>query len=227
MCLRTLLGFLLLTSAALAQAPPGLETTRDQASYAIGLNIGRDLTSSGAELNAAAVLRGIQDVLARRQPALTDEQCRAAVTAFQREVDARELDRRRTVGAQNRQQGQAFLAANGSKPGVVTLPSGLQYQVLKKGNGPSPKGSDTVTTHYHGTFIDGTVFDSSVDRGQPATFNVGQVIRGWTEALQLMKVGDKWRLFVPSQLAYGADGFGRTIGPHATLIFEVELLGIK
>ena len=121
----------------------------------------------------------------------------------------------------------AFLAANKVKAGVTTLPSGLQYEVLEQGDGATPKATDTVTTHYRGTFLDGQVFDSSIERGEPMTRSVSQVIRGWTEALQRMKVGDKWRLFVPSELAYGATGFGELIGPHTVLIFEIELLGIE
>ena len=135
--------------------------------------------------------------------------------------------KQRTAGGQNQRDGVAFLAANKAKQGVVALPSGLQYQVIKKGAGPTPKVTDTVRTHYHGTLINGTVFDSSVERGEPAEFPVGGVIRGWTEALQLMKVGDKWRLVIPPELAYGPRGAGGKIGPNAVLVFEIELLGIK
>jgi FKBP-type peptidyl-prolyl cis-trans isomerase FklB len=146
---------------------------------------------------------------------------------YGREVQARTEEKRRLAGAQNRQAGTAFLAANKLKSGVTTLPSGLQYEVLERGDGGTPKATDTVTTHYRGTFLDGKVFDSSVERGEPMTRSVSQVIRGWTEALQRMKVGDKWRLFVPSELAYGPTGFGELIGPHTVLIFEIELLGIE
>jgi len=206
---------------------PVLKTTADQASYAIGLNIGRNLQSDGFEFNLAALVQGLKDVFTDTKPALTDEQCRAALKRFQEEEAAKVQQKRQMAGSQNQRAGEAFLAANKGKEGVTTLPSGLQYAVLKKGNGPTPKTSDTVSTHYHGTLIDGTVFDSSVERGEPAVFPVGGVIRGWTEALQLMKVGDKWRLFIPSELAYGPRGAGNVIGPHAVLIFEIELLGIQ
>ena len=137
-----------------------------------------------------------------------------------------EMSKAQKQGEVNKQQGAAFLAANKSKPGVKTTASGLQYKVLKAGNGPTPKATDKVRTHYHGTLIDGTVFDSSVQRGEPAEFPVSGVIRGWTEALQLMKVGDKWQLFIPSELAYSARGAGGVIGPNSTLVFEIELLEI-
>ncbi|MDP6722423.1 MAG: FKBP-type peptidyl-prolyl cis-trans isomerase, partial [Pirellulaceae bacterium] len=135
--------------------------------------------------------------------------------------------RKKVQGEKNKADGKAFLAKNGKKDGVITLASGLQYQVLKKGNGKRPTKADRVKTHYHGTLLDGTVFDSSVERKEPISFGVTGVIAGWTEALQLMQVGDKWRLFVPSDLAYAERGAGADIGPHATLIFEVELLGIE
>jgi FKBP-type peptidyl-prolyl cis-trans isomerase FklB len=228
----TVLLILFATVNAAAQNPnatpsPSLATTADQASYAIGVNIGRSLKSNGVELNATALILGIQDMLAGSPQRLTDEQCRAAITVFEREVQAQLEEQRRAVGEKNKVDGQEFLTANQRKAGVVTLPSGLQYTVIKSGNGPTPAASDSVVTHYHGTLIDGTVFDSSVERDEPAEFPVGGVIRGWTEALQKMKVGDKWRLFVPSELAYGPRGAGQDIGPNAVLIFEIELLGIK
>jgi FKBP-type peptidyl-prolyl cis-trans isomerase FklB len=204
-----------------------LKTTRDQASYAIGLNIGRDLKSNPVSFNTEALLQGIRDILADAEPSLDEQQCRAALQEFQQGMQAAAGQRSRTLGAKNKRDGEAFLAANKAKEGVVTLSSGLQYEVINSGNGKSPTGSDTVRTHYHGTLIDGTIFDSSVQRKEPISFAVGGVIRGWTEALKLMKVGDKWRLFVPPELAYGQRGAGDVIGPNATLIFEVELLGIE
>jgi len=204
-----------------------LTTTKDQASYAIGLNIGRDLKTNLGDVNAEALLQGIRDILADTEPSLTGEQCRAALTVFQQEVQAKTAKRQKTQGDLNKREGQVFLAANKKKQGVITSPSGLQYQVLKSGNGASPKITDRVKTHYHGTLINGTVFDSSVERDEPFTLEVGGVIRGWIEALQLMKVGDKWRLFVPSELAYGPRSMGPVIGPHAVLIFEIELLAIE
>ena len=200
-----------------------LTTTQDQASYAIGLNIGRDLKTNLSGVNTEALIQGIQDILSNAKPRLTPAQCDAALRVFQQHMQARAAQRQ----ARNKQDGAAFLAANKTKPGVVTLPSGLQYLVLKSGKGPTPKVTDRVKTHYHGTLINGTVFDSTIQRGEPTSFGVGEVIRGWTEALQRMKVGDKWRLFVPSELAYGPRSMGPVIGPHSTLIFEIELLGIE
>jgi FKBP-type peptidyl-prolyl cis-trans isomerase FklB len=223
----TALGLALLVATASAQdAPPeklALRTTTDQASYAIGLNIGRNIRSDGLQVNVVALLQGLKDALTNSPPLLSDEQCRAAMQQFQ-DIMAQQ---RKEAGSQNKNQGVAFLEANKKKQGVVTLPSGLQYQVIKAGTGATPKLTDTVRTHYHGTLIDGTVFDSSVQRGEPAEFPVGGVIRGWTEALQRMKVGDKWRLFIPSELAYGSRGAGGAIKPHSVLIFEIELLDIK
>jgi FKBP-type peptidyl-prolyl cis-trans isomerase FklB len=204
-----------------------LKTTRDQASYAIGQNIGRSIQNDGLELNVAALVQGLMDALNGAQAKLTPQQAQAALESLGRDMDTRRAERARVEGEKNKKEGDTFLAANKSKQGVVTLPSGLQYTILKSGNGPTPKLNDRVKTHYHGTLISGKVFDSSVERGEPITFPVGGVIRGWTEALQLMKVGDKWKLFVPSELAYGPGGAGADIGPNAVLIFEVELLGIE
>ena len=204
-----------------------LTTTKDQASHAFGLNIGRELKANLSGVNAEALIQGIRHILSNAKPSLTREQCDAALKVFQQKMQAQAAKRQQVDGSKNKRDGQAFLAANKNKPGVVTLPSGLQYQVLKSGNGASPKVTDRVKTHYHGTLINGKVFDSSVERNQPATFGVGEVIRGWVEGLQLMKVGDKWRLFVPSELAYGPRTVGPVIGPHSALIFEIELLGIE
>ncbi|MDA1052584.1 MAG: FKBP-type peptidyl-prolyl cis-trans isomerase [Planctomycetota bacterium] len=206
---------------------PDYKTTLDQASYGIGTNIGRSLKADGLEINVEALAQGIKDVLANAAPRLTEAQVSVALKAFQQEMDAKAATRAKVAGEKNLREGKAFLATNKAKQGVVTLASGLQYAVLKIGKGPPPKVTDTVRTHYHGTLLDGTVFDSSVERNEPATFQVGGVIRGWTEALQLMQVGSKWRLFVPSELAYGPRGAGGDIGPHAVLIFDVELLAIE
>ncbi|MBP89755.1 MAG: hypothetical protein CMJ64_24125 [Planctomycetaceae bacterium] len=202
-----------------AKAPAGgvaLTTTVQQASYGIGLSIGRDMKANAPDVDMKALTQGLADAFAGREPKLTEKQVSDALQAFQAEIQAKK-----------KLAGQAFLAANKKMEGVITLESGLQYKVLKKGNGPKPKATDTVRTHYHGTLISGEVFDSSVERGEPISFSVGGVIRGWTEALQLMPVGSKWRLFVPSELAYGPRGAGEKIGPHATLIFDVELLAIE
>ena len=158
---------------------------------------------------------------------LSEEEMRTVMTAFQKEMAAKQAEMMKSQGEKNKKEGEAFLAENKKKEGVKTLASGLQYKVIKEGTGKTPKATDKVSTHYQGTLIDGTEFDSSYKRGEPATFPVNGVIPGWTEALQLMKVGSKWQLFVPSKLAYGEKGAGPIIGPNAVLIFTVELLAIK
>jgi FKBP-type peptidyl-prolyl cis-trans isomerase FklB len=232
-CLASLFVASMAFSVAQAQerpataAPPS--TIQEQTSYVIGLNIGNDLKQQGVEINVNMLARGIADALASKKPALSEPQIEAAFAELRKIMAAKqeqEMAKAQKKGEVNKQQGADFLAANKSKPGVKTTGSGLQYKVLKAGNGPTPKTTDKVRTHYHGTLIDGTVFDSSVQRGEPAEFPVSGVIRGWTEALQLMKVGDKWQLFIPSELAYGPRGAGEVIGPNATLIFEIELLEI-
>lgn len=203
------------------------ESPLDRASYGIGLNIGRGMKADGLDINVDYLLQGIKDAMAEVEPRISDAQLREAFAAVQQELKARQAERQRVAADKNKKDGEAFLAANKQKQGVKTLESGLQYQVLKTGTGPSPKESDVVRTHYHGTLISGQVFDSSVERGEPATFPVNGVIKGWTEVLQKMKVGDKWRVFLPSGLAYGETGSGRSIGPNTVLIFEIELLGIE
>lgn len=202
-----------------------LRTARGQASYAIGLNLARSLQRDGLDIQA--VLAGIRDIVSSAEPKLNEAQCQEAMTQFAREVQARRQAEMQAVAEKNKRDGAAFLAANKNQEGVKTLPSGLQYQVIKSGTGAQPTLQDTVTTHYHGMLIDGTVFDSSVARGEPATIQVGGVIRGWREALQMMHVGDKWRLFIPSELAYGPDGAGEDIGPNSVLVFDIELLNIE
>lgn len=192
----------------------------EKLSYALGIVIGQNLKDQGlAVQDAAAFTRGLQGFMSGNVEMQANE-ANAIINQYMQEQD--ELKSKDNVEA-----GKQFLAENKLKDGVVTLPSGLQYQVLKEGSGRKPGRQDQVTTHYHGTLIDGTVFDSSVNRGQPASFGVGQVIAGWTEALQLMNEGSKWRLFIPSELAYGSRGAGGKIGPHSTLIFDVELLRIN
>ena len=198
------------------------KTLKDQASYGIGFNIGNSLKQDELDVNPALIARGLIDALTGAKPALTEEQIQKALEEFQKIVEQQTAQR----AGKASQEGEAFLADNAKKEGVVTLPSGLQYKVLKKGGGPSPKETDTVRTHYHGTLINGKVFDRSVERGKPAEFPVNRVIPGWTEALQLMKVGDKWQLFIPSKLAYGKRGSPGGIAPDTALIFEVELLDI-
>ena len=198
------------------------------ASYGIGLNLGRTLKKQAAEVDAELLARGLKDGLAGAKPMLTDAQITEALRAFQAQVTSRQQELAKVEGEKNKKDGEAFLAANAKKEGVKTLPSGLQYKVIKAGTGKSPKAADTVTVHYTGTLTDGTKFDSSEDRGQPASFQVNQVIPGWTEALQKMKVGDRWQIVIPSNLAYGERPRpGGPIPANATLIFNVELLGIE
>jgi FKBP-type peptidyl-prolyl cis-trans isomerase FklB len=221
-------------NSAQGDASSVLKTDKDKASYAIGMNMGQSLQKASVDVDPALVARGLTDTLAGGKILLTDDEARAAMTALQAEVRKQQEEVRKqqeekmqAAGGANKQAGDAFLAANKSKEGVVTLPSGLQYKILKAGTGPKPTVSDSVVCNYRGTLLDGKEFDSSYKRGQPATFPVGRVIKGWTEALQLMPVGSKWQLFIPSDLAYGANGAGGDIGPNATLIFEVELISIQ
>ncbi len=202
-----------------------LKDQRDKVSYGIGMDIGKSLKNQSLDVDPDLITRGIKDMLSGAKPLMTEQELRDAMMNFQKEMMAKQMERMKELGEKNKKEGEAFLAENKKKEGVVTLPSGLQYKVIKEGAGETPKATDTVTTDYRGTLIDGTEFDSSSRRGQPATFKVNGVIPGWSEALQLMKAGSKWQLFIPSNLAYGERG-PREIGPNATLIFEVELLSI-
>jgi FKBP-type peptidyl-prolyl cis-trans isomerase len=206
---------------------PALTTDKAKASYALGENLGLSLKRQEVDIDPDLVSRGLKDALAGRKPALTDEEAKAALTQLQAKVRENMEAKIKAMSAANKQAGDAFLAANKSKEGVVTLPSGLQYKILKEGTGPKPTATETVECNYRGTLLDGKEFDNSYKRGEPATFPVGGVIKGWTEALQLMPVGSKWQLFVPSNLAYGERSPGAEIPPNSTLIFEVELLSIK
>jgi FKBP-type peptidyl-prolyl cis-trans isomerase len=201
----------------------------DQVSYFIGMQIAQDFKNQGIEVNVAALGEGMADALAGKEPKYTQEQLSAAMTAFQGEMQKKreqmEADANKEM-AEQRAVGEKFLEDNGKREGVVTTASGLQYEVLTKGEGALPQPTDQVKVHYHGTLVDGKVFDSSVERGDPVTFPVQGVIQGWVEALQIMPVGSKWKLFIPSKLAYGESGAGADIGPGTTLIFEVELLDI-
>jgi FKBP-type peptidyl-prolyl cis-trans isomerase FklB len=209
-----------------AAASDGLATPQAQASYAIGLNIGSGLRADGVAIDADAFLKGIKDAIANAKPALSSEQISAILGQLQTDIKTRRDQKLAEAAEANKVQGQAFLKANGAKPGVQTLPSGLQYQILSAGKGGVPKASDTVVCNYRGTLIDGTEFDSSTQHGGPASLPVNGVIEGWSQALQLMPVGSKWRLFVPAALAYGDEGAGDDIGPNAVLIFDIELLSI-
>jgi FKBP-type peptidyl-prolyl cis-trans isomerase FklB len=205
-----------------------LKTQKDKASYAIGLNIGKSMHKDSVDVDTAILLRGLKDGLAGTKPLLTDDEARATMVALQADLRKKQEEKMLVQGEANKKEGETFLADNKTKDGVVTLPSGLQYKILKEGTGPKPTAGDTVVCNYKGMLIDNTEFDSSYKRGQPATFPVGGVIKGWTEALQLMPVGSKWQLFIPSDLAYGARGGpGGGIGPNAALVFEVELISIQ
>lgn len=223
----------LLASSAHGQDKPELTTPKQRVSYCIGANIGGNFKRQEIDIDTKALAAGISDAIAGKT-SLTAAEMREVMTAFQQEMETKMMAKEQAIeeenakaGPENLAKGEAFLAANAKKEGVKTTASGLQYKVLQSGSGKTPKASDTVRTHYHGTLIDGTVFDSSVERGEPVSFPVNAVIPGWTEALQLMKEGDKWQLAIPSKLAYGERGAGGKIGPNSALVFEVELLAIE
>ena len=216
------------TAAKKAPAPLVLKTDKDKASYAIGLNMGKGMRSQSVDIDPAILYRGLKDGLGGEKALLTDDEARAAVVALQNEVRKQQEEKLQVQGEANKKAGDAFLAENKTKEGLVALPSGLQYKVLQEGTCAKPTAADTVVCNYKGTLIDNTEFDSSAKSGKPATFPVTGVIRGWTEALQLMPVGSKWQLFIPSDLAYGPRGRpGSPIGPNATLVFEIELVSIQ
>ena len=214
-------------TAPASSQPLVLKTDKEKLSYAIGMNIGASMKKDTLDIDPTILARGIKDALTGAKTSLTEEEARTIVNAFRTEMMKKQQAEAQKAGDANKQAGEKFLAENKTKDGVVTLPSGLQYKVIKQGDGPKPTASDTVVTNYRGTLIDGKEFDSSYKRGQPATFPVGQVIKGWTEALQLMPVGSKWQLFIPANLAYGDKSPGGDIGPNSTLIFDIELLSIE
>ena len=215
------------TAAAKSAATTALKTPKDKFSYALGMNLGASLHKQSVDVDPSIVAQGLRAALAGGKTLLTQEEAQAALMEVQNELRKKQQEKMQVAGEANKKEGEAFLASNKAKEGVVTLPSGLEYKILKEGNGPKPTASDSVVCNYRGTLINGTEFDSSYKSGQPATFPVNGVIKGWTEALQLMPVGSKWQLFVPSSLAYAERGAGGDIGPNATLIFEVELLSIQ
>ncbi|MGD1043801.1 MAG: FKBP-type peptidyl-prolyl cis-trans isomerase [Bacteroidota bacterium] len=217
----------LFVATAMTQKKETPKTTKEKTSYSIGVNVGKDLKMKMKmqELNIdpAFLLLGIRDAVNGSKTVMSDKEMEATLMAFQQEM----MGKMQAKAEKNKKEGETFLAANKKKDGVITLPSGLQYKILKSGTGAKPTASQTVKCNYRGTLIDGTEFDSSYKRGEPAEFPVGGVIKGWIEALQLMSVGSKWQLFIPSDLAYGPNGAGQMIGPNATLIFDIELLSIK
>ncbi len=225
--LVVILAVLLLAGQVMAQGQTTLKTPKEKLSYSIGMDIGTTIKRQQIDTDSTLLLQGIKDALTGSKPLLTDQEIRETMTNFQKEMVAKQTERMKKLGESNKKDGETFLAENKKKPGVVTLPDGLQYKVIKEGTGKVPKATDTVTVNYRGTLVDGTEFDSSFKRGEPASFPVNGVIPGWTEALQKMKTGSKWQLVVPSNLAYGERGAGNVIGPNAVLIFEVELLSIK
>jgi FKBP-type peptidyl-prolyl cis-trans isomerase len=202
------------------------KTETDKISYALGMNVGESLVELPTELNPDMLAQGIRDILTKNPPALQKEEYVAVMKAFQATVQAVEQSASKEISQQNTAEEVAFMKSNKDAKGVITTASGLQYTVIKEGSGAKPVVNDTVRVHYAGSLLNGTEFDSSIKRGEPAEFGVTQVIKGWTEALQLMNVGSKYRLFVPSKLAYGERGAGQAIGPCSMLIFDVELIAI-
>jgi len=218
---------LTLQPAPAAEEASPLKDQKDKVSYSIGMSIGGSLKFQGAEVDIDLVAKGIKDSLSTNKTLLTQQEMQDILRVWQTEIRSKRMEQQKVEGEKNKQAGEAFLAANAKKEGVITLPSGLQYKVLAAGAGKTPASNDVVKAHYKGTLIDGTEFDSSYTRGQPFTTPVNRVIPGWTEALTKMKVGDKWQLVIPGSLAYGERGMPPKIGPNAVLIFEMELLGIE
>lgn len=214
-------------STAQGQTGSSSLTDKQKESYALGMRVGSTFHEQNLDLDSASFFQGLKDAIAGGKTLLTEEEAQKALTQFQAETIKKQQEKAKQSTDATKKEGAAFLEANKIKAGVVTLPSGLQYKILQAGTGPKPKPTDTVVCNYRGTFIDGKEFDSSYKRGEPAKFPVGRVIKGWTEALQLMPVGSKWQLFIPSDLAYGDAGAGTTIPPGSTLVFEVELLSIE
>ena len=230
--MRSILTIVMVVMVALpmvvsAQDAQALKTEKDKLSYAMGMDLGGQLKANSVDVDPAMFAKGLQDMLAGGKTLLTPDEAKAVITELQKAMVVKQAAAAKAAGEKNKTEGEAFLAANKAKEGVVTLPSGLQYKVITTGTGPKPTLEQTVTCQYRGTLIDGKEFDSSFKRGQPASFPVKGVIKGWTEVLQLMPVGSKWQVFVPSALAYGERGAGADIGPNATLIFEIELVSIK
>jgi len=219
------------TGAAAAKAAPApltLSTEKQKVSYALGMGLGKNLKRDSVEVDPAIILRGLKDALAGGKLLLTDEEAKTAIVTLNNELRAKAEAKAKATGLENKMKADAFLAGNKTKEGVVALPSGLQYKILSAGTGPKPKADDTVSFQYRGTLIDGTEFDSSYKRGQPLKFPVSQLIKGWTEALQLMPVGSKWQIFIPPDLGYGERGVPNSpIGPNSALIFELELVSIE
>jgi FKBP-type peptidyl-prolyl cis-trans isomerase FklB len=222
-----LLGLCLLASPALAAENGALKSQKEKISYTLGADVAKSLKQLGVDIDSETFAKGVKDTLTGAKPMLTEEEMRTVMNTFKQEMTAKQMEKMKVLGEKNKKDGEAYLAENKKKAGVKTTASGLQYKVIKEGTGKLPKKTDKVSCNYEGTLIDGTVFDSSYKRGQPAVFPVDGVIPGWTEALQMMKVGSKYQLFIPSKLAYAEKGAGGVIGPNAVLVFTVELLSIQ
>ena len=214
------------TAGLMAADSSPLKDEKDKISYGYGMEIGKNLKRQGIEINPDLLAQGLKATLSGDKTLLSDDEVRQTMMAFQQKMQASRMEKSKKEGDENKTKGDAFLAENKKKEGVQTTGSGLQYKIITKGTGPMPKSDDTVKTHYRGTLIDGTEFDSSYKRGEPATFGVTQVIKGWTEALLMMPVGSKWQLFIPGELAYGPGG-RPGIPPNATLLFDIELISIE
>ena len=219
------LSILLLAAQASAADKTVFKTEKDKVSYGIGVSVAKNFQQQGLDVNAKLVVKGLQDALAGKKLLMSDNELRQTMMAFQTQLRQKQMEARKTAAIDNKKAGEDFLAANQKKAGVVTLPNGLQYKILKAGAGQKPTAEDTVEVRYRGTLINGKEFDSSGK--ETRSFKLGQVIPGWREALPLMPVGSKWQLFVPSDLAYGERGMGQAIMPNTVLIFEVELVGLK
>jgi FKBP-type peptidyl-prolyl cis-trans isomerase FklB len=204
-----------------------LDSQKKKVSYAIGLDIGKNFKERAMDIDMEILIQGLRDAQGSGQPLLSSEEIQKVMTQFQQDMMKAEQEKRMGQAVVNKAKEEAFLKENAQKPGIKVTASGLQYRVISTGTGPLPKLTDTVKVHYRGTLLDGSEFDSSYKRNQPAVFPINGVIKGWTEALQLMKVGSKWQIFLPASLAYGEQGAGQVIGPNSTLIFDVELLGIE
>ncbi|HCD9490600.1 TPA: macrophage infectivity potentiator Mip [Legionella pneumophila] len=218
---------LAMSTAMAATDATSLATDKDKLSYSIGADLGKNFKNQGIDVNPEAMAKGMQDAMSSAQLALTEQQMKDVLNKFQKDLMAKRTAEFNKKADENKVKGEAFLTENKNKPGVVVLPSGLQYKVINAGNGVKPGKSDTVTVEYTGRLIDGTVFDSTEKTGKPATFQVSQVIPGWTEALQLMPAGSTWEIYVPSGLAYGPRSVGGPIGPNETLIFKIHLISVK
>jgi FKBP-type peptidyl-prolyl cis-trans isomerase FklB len=216
--------------AASGQAPsttPGFKTQKEKVSYAIGMEMGKGVKAQGLDVDPTILAQGLRDAMSGAKPQMSEDELKQVITGLQAEMRQKQMQAQEAAAAENKNKGDAFLAENGKKDGVVTLPDGLQYKVLTAGQGKKPGETDTVMCNYKGTFVDGTEFDSSAQAGKPVPFEVKNVIPGFKEVLQLMPVGSKWQVFVPSNLAYGERGAGGVIGPNATLVFEIELVSIQ